>query len=159
MRVRPKREQRNDPNPAYGGRPSWRSPRSSEQHWTDRRPCAALASDDPPDKPLGGRQSRQLRRISRGPVLSRSLPDPTYFALSGFIYLQIELGVDSFTCYVCLPRWLLDHFEEMADTYSPEETNCDESRWRPEGEPIAFFSPGMILMSLWSEQIFRFTPK
>ena len=90
----------------------------------------------------------------QGPILSTLLSDPTYFALSGFVYLQIDGGVDGFTCLICSPRWLLDHFEEVADSYSPEGTNGDEARWRPEGAPIAFFSPGMVLMSVWSEQVF-----
>jgi hypothetical protein len=42
----------------------------------------------------------------------------------------------------------------VANSYTPEETNGHQVRSRRVGAPVAFFSTGMVLMSIWSEEAF-----
>jgi hypothetical protein len=89
--------------------------------------------------------------------LPKSFSDPTYFALSGYVFLGTagEEGSDRFDFYVCSPRWLADHFQHVAEKYVTEPAPGGQGRPRPDSEPVAFFSQGMVLMSEWSEERFR----
>jgi hypothetical protein len=101
---------------------------------------------------LGGQAPDNEQRPD-GSWLPRSLPDPTYFALNGYVFLGTEGWSDSFSCLVCSPRWLADHFDDLVDWFSAEEpVKLGEARPRQDGLPRTRYGSSMILMSEWSEE-------